>query len=403
MTSGLRYRTRGNERENIVRGRSFGLWTLSAAVFVVVTGEMSPVGLLPAMSADLRVSPGTVGLLMTGYAGVVAISAAPLTALSARLPRKALLLGLMATFVVTNMVVAIAPVYPLLLVVRLLGGAAHGVFFAIVVGLAVRISTGQRSGRSTAIVFFGISVALVLGVPLVTALASLVGWRGSYAVLAGVCALVTLLAVITVAPVDTPKPGGLRALPAVSRIAGIPAVLAATVLICLGHFTTYTYISEFLTHRTGLALGTVTVLLAVYGVSGLVGTWLAGLTVDRWPRASLLAAAGVIALTFILLAALGQSPVAVVLAVSIWGAGFTALPVCLQHTVVRVAPQATDPASAFYGSAFNIGIGGGALLGGLLLEPHGPAVLPAVSLLLVLAAMGVIGSPVWRGDRPATG
>jgi DHA1 family inner membrane transport protein len=156
---------------------------LAGGTCIFVAGELLPVGLLSAISDDLHVSVGATGRLVTAYAGVVVVTAIPLTALSSDAPRKGLLLGLLAVQAAGSALAAVAPSYPLLLAARVLGAFAHGVFWSIIAALAARLAAGG-AGRATAAVFSGNSVAVVLGVPAATLLGQQAGWRASFAALA---------------------------------------------------------------------------------------------------------------------------------------------------------------------------------------------------------------------------
>lgn len=370
--------------------RRTALAVLAVAMFVVVTTELLPVGLLPLISADLGVEQARVGLLVTVYAFAVGLMAAPLTARTSGWPRKRLFIVVCSVFALGTVLSGLALNYPMLVVARFLCGASHGVFFSIVAGYAAALADPGRAGRATAIVFGGNSAALVLGMPLGTVLGSAAGWRTAFCTVAGI-GLVTLAVAVRVLP-RTPDRAALRLadIPRVLRLPGLRPVVVTTALMILGHFTLYTYVSPLLEDEGGVSSGTLSTLLSVYGVAGLVSTWLSGLLVDRRPRLVMFGTAGVMAAA---LAALGLgvhlAPVAAT-AVALWGFAIGALPVSLQTAVLRLAGDTADAASSLYVAAFNIGIGGGALFGGLMLGPAGLAGLPWVALAVVLAATGVL-------------
>ena len=378
------------------------LVTLAGAAFVYVTAETLPVGLVPQLSAGLHVRPGTVGLLVTVYAAMAGLSAIPLTAALEHRSRRQVMVGCVVMLALSQFLIAVAPDYAVVMAARVACALAHGVFWSMLPSVAARLVAPGRAGRATAMVFSGNSLALVFGVPVGTALGHVAGWRAAMATL-GMAAVLVAVALRRVLPALSPGPGapavpGLRAraaaVPAALRSAPLLAVCVITVLVVTGHFTAYTYITALVRSDagfTGLALSAV---LFAYGAAGIGGIWLAGRITDQRPRRATAACAlGVaVALTGLTTVAHGSAAVTMA-AVIVWGAAFTALPVCLQAAVLRVAPRSADTASALYVVAFQIGIGGGALAGSLLVDTGMlaglcviGAALAASGLLIVLTA-----------------
>ncbi|WP_157602652.1 MFS transporter, partial [Promicromonospora kroppenstedtii] len=176
-----------------VREAAGGLFALALATFVAVTTELVPVGLLPLISDDLAVSESVAGLLVTAYAFMVAALALPLTSATRRLPRKTLLLGTLAVYTASNVIVALAPTFAVVAAARALGGAAHAVFFSVSIGYASRLVRPHLAGRALALVTLGASAGFILGVPLSTSLGTAVGWRNAFLVLTGVCVVAGVL------------------------------------------------------------------------------------------------------------------------------------------------------------------------------------------------------------------
>ncbi len=375
----------------MTKSHSGALAALAASAFVYVTSETLPVGLLPEISRGLSVSEADVGLLLTSYAAVVALSTIPLTALTMHLPRHRLLAGLVAVFTVSQLAASMAPTFLTLTIARLLCALAHGVFWSAIAPAAARLAPPGQAGRATSLVFLGNSLALVLGVPLGTALGQWAGWRAASAVLAlaGAVSTGALLLVLPALPASAAELAAstgsrMRAAVTVIRAPAVAPVCAVTGLVVIGHFTAYTYFAP-LARRAGFEGATLTLLLLGYGVVGLTGNVLVGRVVDRRPRAVMSGCLALIVAALTVLAA-SRAGGAVVLAALAWGAGFTALPVCLQSAILRVAPHAQDAASAVYVVAFQIGIGGGALLGHRLVVAGRLGDLPAVAAVLVAVA-----------------
>lgn len=379
---------------SIGRGRSrAGLAVLASAAFVYVTAETLPVGLLPQLSAGLHVRPGTAGLLVTAYAAVAGLTAIPLTASLEHRPRRQVVIGSVILLAFSQFAIAVAPNYAVVLGARVVCALGHGVFWSMLAPVAARLVPPGRAGRATAVVFTGNSLALVLGVPLGTALGHVIGWRAAMAAV-GAAAVLSAVALYRALP-DLPagaSAGNLRArigtVPAALRSAPLLAVCVVTVLVVTGHFTAYTYITELVRRDagfTGLALSAV---LFGYGAAGIGGIWLAGRITDRRPRRATAACAMGVAVALAGLATVAHgSAVGTVTAVIIWGAAFTALPVGLQTGVLRTAPRSVDTASALLVVAFQIGIGGGALAGSLLVDAGLLAVLPIAGAALALAGL----------------
>ncbi len=373
-----------------VTGRSLGaLVALGAASFCYVTAETLPIGLLPQMAHGLHVSDSQIGLLLTIYAAVAGLSAIPLTALTVHVRRNTLMYVLVGMFAVSQLATSIAPTYVWLVAARLLCALAHGVFWSIVIPVASRLAGPGRSAKGTGIVFGGTSLAIVLGTPLATAIGNLLGWRAALAIvgLAGVAALVAVFRLLPVLEAEPDAVGGiaaLKAIPGVLRNRLLAIVCVTTLVLVIGTFTAYTYVSLIVQRDSGLhGIALATVLLA-YGAAGVAGNLVVSTIADRLPRrAAMIAAVGICVALIILTFRVGV--VFTIIGVLIWGVAAVATPVALQTAVIRVAPAVQDTASAVYVVAFQIGIGGGALLGGILVS-HG--------LLRELTVVGAITSLV---------
>jgi predicted MFS family arabinose efflux permease len=361
------------------------LFVLAAATFVFVTTETQPVALLVPMSRDLGVSESTIGLLMTAYAGLAALTAIPLTIFASRIPRRPLVIATVAMLVASQVTLALAPSYEFALLARLVGALAHGVFWSVIAQVAATLVARDRIGRATAAVFAGNSVALVAGVPLVSAIGSLVGWRAAVACM-GVFAALIVAGMWRVLPAMGSGEAHLDRrdiLTGAFRLPRLLIVCAVTVFVALGQFVAFTYLAPIVRAHTGLSGTGLAAVLLAYGAAGVVGVAAVGSITDRRPRAALLSCCGAVVGALALISVLGHSTLGIVLGVIAWGAGFTALPICLQSAVLRVAPKIPDTASALYVVAFQIGIGGGALIGAGLLGAGELGSIPTVALALI--------------------
>ena len=364
-----------------------GLLTLSAAIFFMVTSEFLPTGLLPQIAADLDVSEAQVGLLITIFAGTVVVTTAPLAALTRRFDRKHLLLAVLVLFAIANVGAAIAPDYALLVVARVIGGLAHGLFWAIAGAYAGYLVPRHQIARAVAVTSGGGTVAFVLGVPAGTALGTAFGWRAAFGVIAAIV-IVLLILVARFLPAVQHRPTlstGEITLPA-RRDPTFPAVLFICLLVLIvvgGQNVFYTYIAPFLIDSAGFAEASVGALLFVYGGAGAIGLVLAGFLGSRFPRGGLYGMLGVVAAS---VAAVGLSagvPLLVIVLLFVWGAAFGGIPTLLQTRLLHTASaRVRDVGAALLTTAFNIGIGGGAAIGGALF-----VVLPTPALAFVQAAI----------------
>lgn len=377
------------------RMRVAPLAALGFGSFAYVTAETLPVGLLPEIATGLSVDEASVGLLLTIYAAVAGLTAIPFTALTLGWDRRKLLAGCVAAFAVSQLLAAVAPTFAVLAAARLIAALAHGVFWSAIAPAAARLAPPGQAARATSLVFVGNSIALVAGVPLGTALGQVAGWRTSFAVLgvAGIAATVAVLRLMPALPATAARAvrpaARMRASLAVVRERPVAAVCVVTLVVVIGHFAAYTYIAPLSERSGGLAGLSLSALLLGFGAAGIVGNLVAGRLADRRPAAALLG--GALLLT-VALAALATAPgtIGTVMAVLAWGLAFSVVPVSLQSAILRVAPHASDAASAVYVVAFQIGIGGGAFVGERLVAGGDLGSLPLVAAVTALVAGAVV-------------
>ena len=371
---------------------------MTAAVLVAITTELLPVGLLPVIGRDLHASDSRTGLLVSAYALVVAVGAIPMAAVSARWPRRRVLGVLLLTYAASNAVMAAAPNYTVALLARLLGVVAHAGFFTAIFAAAIAAVPRERSGRALAFVSGGTALGLCFGVPLGTAVGTAVGWRWAFAGCAVAMALLSGLVTVALPGQPTPAAGTGATTARALRRRPLLLVAATTVVLTLGLNTTYTYISPILLHD-GVALGHVSLVLAGYGLAGVLGVVVAGLVADRRPQRGLGVAIGLAAVCLLLLglARHGATGVPVVIA---WGACFGALPALTQAVALRTVPDTPDVATGVISSTFNIGIAGGAFLGARELMVTQPPTLALTGAALVVLSLVPLAAPALRGGRP---
>jgi predicted MFS family arabinose efflux permease len=372
------------------------LAVLGSSAFCFVTAETLPVGLLPQIAGGLDVAESQVGLLLTSYAVVAALSTIPLTALTMRVPRHLLIAITMAIFVVSQGAAAFAPTFLVLAGTRLVCALAHGVFWSIIGPVTARLAPPGQAGRATALVFIGNSLAIVAGVPVGTALGQWLGWRvavGAVAAGGAVCVLLLMRVLPALDPLphdrETRLGSRLRASVTIIRDRQVALLCAITTVLVIGHFAAYTYIAPLARRDGGLQGFGLSALLLGYGAAALVAGYTVGRHVDRRPGPVLTMLLAVLAVAVALLApVLGPAPT--IVATLLWGGAFCAIPVCLAATVLRIAPRARDAASAVYVVSFQIGIGGGAFVGERFASAGRLGALPLLAAGLALTALVMV-------------
>lgn len=373
------------------------LLALAAAAFAIGTSEFVIVGLLPAVAADLQVSIPRAGLLVTGYALGVALGAPPLAALTGRMRPQRALAGLMGLFIAGNLLCALAPDYGWLMVGRIVASLTHGAFFGVGATVAASLVPAERRSGAIALMFSGLTLANVLGVPAGAWIGEHAGWRATFWAVCGT-GLLALAALLVLLPSD------LRGQAAGARSTGwrilrrprLLAALATTAFGFGGIFATLTYLSLLLQAGPGFSVGQVNGLLLLFGLGMTLGNVLGGWADDRWrSRATALILLALIAVELALHVLLAW-PAAVIVILFLWGMAAFATAPGLQARVLDEAADAPALASTLNIGAFNLGnaiaawVGAAALDAGLPLQglPLLSAGLAATALAIVLAAGG---------------
>ena len=371
------------------------LLALTLSAFAIGTTEFVIVGLIPTIAADLQVSLPSAGLLVSLYALGVAVGAPVLTALTGRVPRKALLLGLMALFTLGNLAAWQAPGYGILVLARVLTGLAHGVFFSIGSIIATSVVPKDKAASAIAIMFTGLTVALVTGVPLGTLIGQHFGWRASFLAvsLLGAIAFFGSLLFVPAKLRHTP-PAGIAQQLGVLTEPRLLMVYAKTAIGYGGTFIPFTFLAPILQQITGLQSGAVAGVMLVYGISVAVGNIWGGKLADRrGPVAALKIIFAALAAILLLLYFTASSPVAAIATILLWG-GFAfgnvpALQVYVVQQAERLKPEAVDVASGLNIAAFNLGIAFAAWLGGVIVEHLGLLHTTWIGALVVMLSLWI--------------
>lgn len=373
------------------------LLALTISAFAIGTTEFVIVGLVPTIAEQLAITLPSAGLLVSIYALGVAIGAPVLTALTSRLPRKQLLIGLMVLFTAGNMLAWQAPDYTTLVIARLLTGLAHGVFFSIGSTIATSLVPKEKAASAIAIMFGGLTVALVTGVPLGTFIGQHFGWRETFLAvsLLGVIALVSSVLLI---PSNIPARTA-ATLREQLQVLTHPRLLIIYVITALGYggvFTAFTFLAPMMQNLAGFSPSAVSWILLGYGVSVAIGNIWGGKLADKQgavPALKIIFAALVILLmVFQFTASIQYAALATVLVMGIFAFGnVPGLQVYVVQKAEQYAPNAVDVASGLNIAAFNIGIALGSIVGGQTVQHAGLAQTPWIGSLIVLAALVLVG------------
>jgi len=382
------------------------LLALTLSAFAIGTTEFVIVGLIPTVAADLNIGLPSAGLLVSLYALGVAIGAPVLTALTGKLPRKALLLGLMALFTVGNLLAWKAPSYESLIAARVLTGLAHGVFFSIGSTIATGLVPKEKAASAIAIMFTGLTVALVTGVPLGTFIGQHFGWRETFLAVSalGVVAFIGSWVFVPSNIRHTP-PASLAQQAKVLAEPRLLLVYAKTAIGYGGSFIPFTFLAPILTDVSGFSAGAVGWVMLVYGVSVAVGNIWGGKLADRMgPIPALKVIFALLAAVLLVFNFAAPNKWLALLAVLMWGAvafgNVPGLQVYVVKQAERFTPQAVDVASGLNIAAFNLGIAGAAWAGGLIVTHLGLMHTPWIGALVVLVSLALTQ---WSGvlDRRA--
>lgn len=344
------------------------LLALAISAFGIGTTEFVIMGLLPQVASAFGVSIPTAGHLVTGYALGVVIGAPLLTALATKLPRKTMVIGLMALFGAGNLASAFAPSFDLLLVARVISALPHGAFFGVGAVVATELSRPERRARAVSLMFAGLTVANVVGVPVSTLLGQQLGWRATFVAVAGIAAIATVALAVLVPSMERPAGVSLRTEVRTFRSAQVWLSLAVVMFGFGGTFAAYSYISPMMTNVAGFAPAMVTVLLALYGLGLTVGNLLGGWLADRG-RLMPGIYFGLVGLISVLVAFTLTVHVQVLAALTVFAlgiAGFVGVPM-VQARIMEQARGAPTLAAAAIQSAFNIANAVGAYLGGMVI------------------------------------
>lgn len=374
----------------IDRLRTYRVMLFAFAAFIFNTTEYIPIALLSDIGTSFSMPVDKVGIMMTVYAWIVALVSLPLMLATAKIERKRLLVGVFTLFVASHILSAVATGFGVLLIARTGVALAHAIFWSITASLVVRLAAKDKRTKALGLLATGSALAAVLGLPIGRLVGQYLGWRASFALI-GALALICLVILWKILPnLPSRNVGNIKSLPDILKNTPLLLVYLMIILIVTAHFTAYSYIEPFMLNVVNFSANFATWILLMFGLAGIVASILFGRYYERMERSFLWLGMMAIALGLSTLFLFSDMSALWVINAFLWGIGATTISLVLQIQVLRLAPKATDVAMSIFSGIFNIGIGGGALLGGIVIAQmsliHIGHVGAAVALLAMLAA-----------------
>ncbi len=349
---------------------AFSRWlpviSLTFSTFIFNTSEFIPIGLLSGIAEDLDVTESKAGLLITVYAWVVAAASLPLMMAFSKTENKKLLLSIVALFTASHAVSGFSSSYGMLMFSRMGVACAHSIFWSMVTPFAVRVAPDGKRAMALSMIVTGSSVAMIVGLPLGRAIGLMVGWRATF-LLIGILAAIIFVILATVLP-KTPSDNdiSLKSLPKLLKTPGLMGIYILTVLAITGHFTAYSYIEPFLAQIAKLSENLITLILAMFGVVGIISSVIFSKYYDRHSIGFIRFALTGICAAVLVLGVAASSPVTAILCCIVWGFAINFYNLSFQSEIIRIAPHGTSIAMSIYSGIYNLGIGSGALVGGIV-------------------------------------
>ncbi len=340
--------------------------SLTLSTFIFNTSEFIPIGLLTSIADDFAITESKAGLLITIYAWVVALASLPLMMAFAKTENKKLMLSLVALFTASHILSGFSNSYVMLMISRIGVACSHAVFWSIVTPLAVHVAPEGHRSTALSMIITGSSIAMIVGLPLGRAVGLMVGWRVTFILIAILSAIVLCLLAAFLPKVPSDNNISLKTLPTLVSTPALLCIFVMTALTITGHFTAYSYIEPFLGQAAGFTNGEITMVLSAFGVIGIIVSVLFSKYYDRHQFAFLrVAVLGICICTLLLGISSGNSFIMVCTCL-LWGLSINCFNISLQSCIIDYSPFGTAIAMSIYSGIYNVGIGAGALVGGIV-------------------------------------
>ena len=351
-----------NEKNNFRRW--LPVISLTFSTFIFNTSEFIPIGLLSDIASDFAITESKAGMLITVYAWIVALASLPLMLAFSKTENKKLMLSIVALFTASHVLSGISTSYYMLMLSRAGVACAHAIFWSIVTPLAVRVAPEGRRSTALSLIVTGSSVAMIVGLPLGRAVGLLVGWRATFLLIAALSAIVFIILAASLPKTPSDNDVSIKSLPALLRTPGLGGIYLLTVIIITGHYTSYSYIEPFLAQVAGMSNTLITIVLSIFGIVGIIGSYFFAKYFDRHQFTFIRFAVVGISIFTLLLIPSAINTATVILICILWGLAINSYNLSFQSEILQVAPHGTAIAMSIYSGIYNVGIGAGALVGG---------------------------------------
>ena len=372
--------------------------TLAFAAFIFNTTEFIPVALLSDIGQSFNMPATDVGIMITIYAWVVALISLPMMLMTKNIERRFLLIALFVVFIACHMLSYFAWNFNMLIASRIGIAFSHALFWSITASLAVRIAPKGKEFQALGLLATGTALAMVLGIPFGRMIGEAYGWRNTFALIAIGAALVCLTLAKMLPKLPSINSGSFKSIGILFKRPSLMLVFALTIIMISAQFTAYSYIEPFTLNIAHFSSAQTTTLLLIYGAAGFLGSYLFGKFGARYPKVAIPFSSLCLAISMLLLLPLAQDLISLNMLSLFWGMGIINLSLALQAKTLNLASDATDVAMAIYSGLYNVGIGGGALLGGWVTTRYGLSYIGFVGGLVAVFGMVLALVLVQRKD-----